>query len=327
MSKQASPALIGSFVLGGTALLMLFVLIIVGDSFFKDERKYVIYYEGTIYGLKVGSNVMFRGVPIGYVSDIDVLADFEDMEFTVPVTITIQPDSIRAVADDKSIRAPEEEDISRLIDSGLRATLASESLITGQLYVELDFHPETEIVFRGIDDDIREIPSIPSGIQEVIAKAQSFIAEIQQNLDVPKVMADITSSIEGLNALINAPATQNLTSEANQTLATIRSTLATIDTVAAELGDETALALVDDIAQSVGLAITNSITLLHPEIFVLGGGVSLMGEVLFAPLRERLTQIAYEPYGGGTVLLPAALGEDVVRAIQASSVSPYLSGC
>jgi len=238
VSKQASPALIGSFVLGGAALLVLFVLIIVGDSFFKEERKYVIYFEGTIYGLKIGSNVMFRGVPIGYVSDIDVLADFEDLEFTVPVTITIQPDSIRAVADDKSYRAPEEEDISRLIDSGLRATLASESLITGQLYVELDFHPETEIVFRGIDDDIPEIPSIPSGIQEVIAKAQSFIAEIQQNLDVPKVMADITSGIEGLDALINAPATQNLTSEVNQTLANIRSTLATVDSLAADLGDE-----------------------------------------------------------------------------------------
>jgi len=238
VSKQASPALIGSFVLGGAALLVLFVLIIVGDSYFKDERKYVIYFDGTIYGLKIGSNVMFRGVPIGYVSDIDLLADFDDMEFTVPVTITIQPDSIRAVADDKSIRAPEDEDIARLIDSGLRATLASESLITGQLYVELDFHPDTEIVYRGIDDDIPEIPSIPSGIQEVIAKAQSFIAEIQQNLDVPKVMADITSGIEGLDALINAPATQNLTSEVNQTLATIRSTLANIDTVVADLGDE-----------------------------------------------------------------------------------------
>jgi paraquat-inducible protein B len=238
VSKQASPALIGSFVLGGAALLVLFVLIIVGDSYFKEERRYVIYFDGTIYGLKIGSNVMFRGVPIGYVSDIDVLADFDDMEFTVPVTITIQPDSIRAIAEDRSIRPPVDEDISRLIDRGLRATLASESLITGQLYVELDFHPDTEIVYRGVNDDIPEIPSIPSGIQEVIAKAQSFIAEIQQNLDVPKVMADITSGIEGLDALINAPATQNLTSEVNQTLVTIRSTLATVDTVAAELGDE-----------------------------------------------------------------------------------------
>jgi len=238
VSKQASPALIGSFVLGGAALLVLFVLIIVGDSYFKEERKYVIYFDGTIYGLKIGSNVMFRGVPIGYVSDIDLLADFQDMEFTVPVTITIQPDSIRAVADDKSIRVHEDEDIAKLIDRGLRATLASESLITGQLYVELDFHPDTEIVYRGVNDDIPEIPSIPSGIQEVIAKAQSFIAEIQQNLDVPKVMADITSGIEGLDALINAPATQNLTSEVNQTLATIRSTLANIDTVVADLGDE-----------------------------------------------------------------------------------------
>jgi len=245
VSKQASPALIGSFVLGGAALLVLFMLIIVGDSFFKEERKYVIYFQGSIYGLKVGSNVMFRGVPIGYVSDIDLLADFEDMEFTVPVTITINTDSIRAVEDDKSIRKHEDEDVERLVNQGLRATLASESLITGQLYVELDFHPDTEIVFRGIDDDIPEIPSIPSGIQEVIVKAQSFIAEIQQNLDVPKVMADITSGIEGLSTLINAPATQSFTSEANQTLASIRSTLSTvddaanaIDTVATNLGSE-----------------------------------------------------------------------------------------
>jgi paraquat-inducible protein B len=238
VSKQASPALIGSFVLGGAALLVLFVLIIVGDSYFKEERKYLIYFSGTIYGLKVGSNVMFRGVPIGYVSDIDVLADFEDMEFTVPVTITIQPDSIRAFTDDNSRRAPVDEDISRLIDSGLRATLASESLITGQLYIELDFQPATEIVFRGIDDDLPEIPSIPSGIQEVIKEAQSFITDIQQNLDVPKVMADVTSAIEGLDALINAPSTQNLTSEFNQTLATIRSTLDTVDNVVAKLGSD-----------------------------------------------------------------------------------------
>jgi paraquat-inducible protein B len=238
VSKQASPALIGSFVLGGAALLVLFVLIIVGDSYFKEERKYLIYFSGTIYGLKVGSNVMFRGVPIGYVSDIDVLADFDDMEFTVPVTITIQPDSIRAFTDDKSMRAPVDEDISRLIDNGLRATLASESLITGQLYIELDFQPATEIVFRGIDDDLPEIPSIPSGIQEVIKEAQSFITDIQQNLDVPKVMADVTSAIEGLDALINAPSTQNLTSEFNQTLATIRSTLDTVDNVVAKLGSD-----------------------------------------------------------------------------------------
>ena len=238
MSKQASPALIGSFVLGGAALLVLFVLIIAGDSFFKEERQYVIYFQGTIFGLNVGSNVMFRGVPIGYVSDIDVLADFEGMEFTVPVTINIRPDSIRAISSDKSIRVQADEDVERLVEQGLRASLASESMITGQLYIELDFFPDTEIVYRGIDDDMPEIPSIPSGIQEVIAEAQRFIADIQQNLDIPKVMGDITSAIEGLEAIINNPNTQNMTGEINQTLAAVRSTLDTVDTVVSDVGGD-----------------------------------------------------------------------------------------
>jgi paraquat-inducible protein B len=256
MSKQASPALIGSFVLGGAALLVLFVLIIAGDSFFKEERQYVIYFQGTIFGLNVGSNVMFRGVPIGYVSDIDVLADFEGMEFTVPVTINIRPDSIRAISADKSIRVQADEDVERLVSQGLRASLASESMITGQLYIELDFFPDTEIVYRGIDDDMPEIPSISSGIQEVIAEAQRFIADIQQNLDIPKVMGDITSAIEGLEAIINNPNTQNMTGEINQTLAAVRSTLNTVDTVVSDAGgniDPAITALIDTLetAESV----------------------------------------------------------------------------
>ena len=256
MSKQASPALIGSFVLGGAALLVLFVLIIAGDSFFKEERQYVIYFQGTIFGLNVGSNVMFRGVRIGYVSDIDVLADFEGMEFTVPVTINIRPDSIRAISSDKSIRVQADEDVERLVEQGLRASLASESMITGQLYIELDFFPDTEIVYRGIDDDMPEIPSIPSGIQEVIAEAQRFIADIQQNLDIPKVMGDITSAIEGLEAIINNPNTQNMTGEINQTLAAVRSTLDTVDTVVSDVGgdmDPALKALIDalETAESV----------------------------------------------------------------------------
>ncbi len=243
MSKQASPALIGSFVLGGAALLVVFILIIVGDSFFKDERRYVIYFHGTIFGLNVGSNVMLRGVPIGYVSDIDVLADFEAMEFTIPITITILPDSIRTIAEDKSMREQGDEDMERLVRRGLRATLASESMITGQLYIELDFHPDTAIIYRGNNDDIPEIPSIPSGIQEVIAEAQQFFTDIQQNLDIPKVMGDITSAIEGLEAIINNPNTQNMTGEINQTLVTVRSTLNTVDTVVADVGGDIAPAV------------------------------------------------------------------------------------
>lgn len=81
---------------------------------------------------------------------------------------------------------------------------------------------------------------------------------------------------------------------------------------AAAQGDEMALAIVDEIARYVGLAIANSITLIHPEVFVLGGGVSLMGDVLLNPIRAVLDELDYKAYGGGTRIEQAALGEDVV---------------
>jgi paraquat-inducible protein B len=245
MSKQASPALIGSFVLGGAALLVIFVLIIAGDSFFKRELKYVSFFEGSIYGLKVGSNVMFRGVPIGYVSKIEVLADLGDLKFTVPVTINIRANSIREIEAGQATRGPDGKDIEGLIKRGLRASLASESLITGQLYVELDFYPDTEAVYRGIDEDLPEIPSISSGIQETIAAAQSFVADIRENVDVPKIAQELSNILQGLDNFINNQNTQDLTGNLNQTLgqldqtlASVRSTLDTVDSTFATLEGE-----------------------------------------------------------------------------------------
>ncbi len=53
--------------------------------------------------------------------------------------------------------------------------------------------------------------------------------------------------------------------------------------------------------------------LLCPRRIVIGGGVSLIGESLFfAPLRERLKEIAFPPFAGLTEILPAQLGEEVV---------------
>lgn len=62
----------------------------------------------------------------------------------------------------------------------------------------------------------------------------------------------------------------------------------------------------------LGVAIANVITLLHPARFVLGGGVSLVGELLLAPLREQVARHVFEPFAQTYSLVPAALGEDVV---------------
>lgn len=62
----------------------------------------------------------------------------------------------------------------------------------------------------------------------------------------------------------------------------------------------------------LGVAVANVMTLLNPECFVLGGGVALVGDPLFEPLRLEVQRQSFAPYAGSWRIVPAALGEEVV---------------
>jgi len=81
---------------------------------------------------------------------------------------------------------------------------------------------------------------------------------------------------------------------------------------AARRGDARALGEIASVAETVGLALANAATLLHPEIIALGGGVSLMGEVLLQPLRKSFENHLFGPFRGTTRVVPCQLEEDVV---------------
>jgi glucokinase len=81
---------------------------------------------------------------------------------------------------------------------------------------------------------------------------------------------------------------------------------------AARQGDPFALAVLEDVARTIGLALSNVITLVHPERIALGGGVSLMGSVLLDPIRRQVDEHVFRPYRGRYEIVPCALGEDVV---------------
>ena len=83
---------------------------------------------------------------------------------------------------------------------------------------------------------------------------------------------------------------------------------------AARQGDTRARAEIESVARGVGQALSNVVTLLHPERIALGGGVALMGEVLLEPLRAYLDAHVFGPYRGTFALVPCALEEDVVTA-------------
>ena len=70
MSKMANKSLIGAFVIGAVALAVIAVTIFGSGKFFQKIQTFVLFFEGSVKGLSVGSPVMFRGVKIGDVKEI-----------------------------------------------------------------------------------------------------------------------------------------------------------------------------------------------------------------------------------------------------------------
>src|SRR5512136_3377298 len=92
MSKQANKTVIGIFVVGAIALVVIAIVVLGSGKFFRKTFKAVCYFEGSVGGLNIGAPVVFRGVKIGSVTDIVLRTNLEKLTFTIPVYIEIEPD-------------------------------------------------------------------------------------------------------------------------------------------------------------------------------------------------------------------------------------------
>jgi glucokinase len=81
----------------------------------------------------------------------------------------------------------------------------------------------------------------------------------------------------------------------------------------AEKGDAAAKRVVEESAEALAVGIGNVLALLHPERFIVGGGVALMGDLWWTPLRKALAgRFAFQPFAETYDVVPSALGEEVV---------------
>src|SRR5919106_759320 len=203
MSKQASPTLIGVFVVGAIALVVAGLLVFGGGGFFADRLTWVTYFPGSVKGLRVGAPVNFRGVRIGEVTRIQVLYDDKDGSMLIPVVMQVLPQQITVI---DRVGAPQSEnrEIDDLIERGLRAQLQTDSLVTGLLSVDLDFYPDTPVERVRIDSAAfsayPEVPAIPSRMEELEQSLGAVMQEIPGLLkDVRDLLAEVTSGSTAAN--------------------------------------------------------------------------------------------------------------------------------
>jgi len=203
MGRRANPTVIGAFIIGAVALIVIGLLVLGRGQFFSDTLTFVSYFDGSIKGLNIGAPVEFQGVRIGSVTDIHVIYVSKTSEYLTPVYIQLELNRVRESLLRQS-RTERREYLKSLIQRGLRAQLVTQSLVTGQLIVQLGFFPDTPVRLVAEDSDVPEMPTIPTTFQQAQAAAQDIIEKIQQ-LPLDQLFANFMQTIEGTNRLVNSP--------------------------------------------------------------------------------------------------------------------------
>lgn len=220
MSKKANPAVIGSFVVGAIMLVVIGVLIFGSGQFFTQTVPYVMYFDGDIKGLRVGASVDFQGVQVGTVADIKAVIDRQQRQVRIPVQVEFSPDRLEVVGqrhDDP------EEAINALVERGMRAQLQLESVVTGQLFVQLGFFPTAPAKPVTIDPltHLPEIPTTPTTLQQVEQTVRGALEKIGQ-LPLDQMVADLQKTLRGIERLVNAPEILETVRNLNATLTEVR---------------------------------------------------------------------------------------------------------
>ena len=220
MARKANPTVIGGFVVGAVVLAVAGLFVFGTGRFFADTLTYVLYFDGSIKGLHVGAPVMFRGVQIGSVADIKLVADVEDLSVRIPVLIEIDREVFTRMRGGVEVEEFAKEDpkelMDLLIERGLRAQLEVRSFVTGMLAVTLDFHPDLDEPAQlvGADSRYPEIPTIPSSMEE--------LSRTVENLPLDELVQGVLETVQAIERLANAPELAASIRSADATLQDIR---------------------------------------------------------------------------------------------------------
>lgn len=167
MIKQPNMKLIGLFVSIGLISMFLMFAYFLKSKFSDDESTVVMYFDESVKGLDVGAPVLFKGVKIGEVSEVRLQANLHTLQFLIPVYAKIY--NGRSLITDTH---DEKERLDKFIRDGLRAQLAINSVITGQLLIELDMFPNSKAVLHEQAKNELEIPTIGSPFSEISKSLQ-----------------------------------------------------------------------------------------------------------------------------------------------------------
>ncbi len=225
MSTKVSPTLIGAFVIGAVALIVIAILLLGSGRLFRQTRDFVLYFDNSVNGLRVGAPVKFKGVEVGSVKDIRLQLEKGAEVNKIPVIIEIDLEKL-TLRGATPLIAVDPEALHKVIVDGFRGQLEMESLVTGLLYVALDFFPGTPINFvqqDNVNNKYPEIPTLPTSLEQAKGAVERILNKLEE-IDFKRLIDSLTKTSDGVGQLVsvNSPTVKSILQSVDQAMPQLR---------------------------------------------------------------------------------------------------------
>jgi ABC-type transporter Mla subunit MlaD len=226
MSPRTRYFRLGAFVLGAVVVALGFVIALGAGQWLRPKTVMETYFDESVQGIDVGTQVKYRGVNIGEVRRVGFT--YTEYEQNKPPAQRKQYVLVETVVKPREFTGGlggiDQNDLRPYIDNGLRVRIAAQG-ITGAYYLELDYvdarrNPPLPIDWK--PDDLY-IPSAPSPVGQIVSGAESLMRKLESaNLD--QVVVNLNALLASVNRSLQALQTERVGSNAVELLAELRDT-------------------------------------------------------------------------------------------------------
>jgi paraquat-inducible protein B len=199
---RGQPRLVGLFVLGALVLIAAGIAAMSARRLFAEYRTYVVFFPYAVGGLRAGAPVTVRQVQVGHVTEVDLVFTGETFgDSWIMAVFEIRRNALR----DPSGKAADDSDaeLARImIESGLRASVRSSSMIAGQRSVDLDLRPDSPPRLSGIKSRYPEIPSALTGMEVINERVEATLKKIS-DVPIDEVLIQLNGTLASLQTALD----------------------------------------------------------------------------------------------------------------------------
>jgi paraquat-inducible protein B len=255
------------------------------EQVYLHKERYLMIFNGSVRGLAVGAPVSLRGIQIGRVLDIALKFNDETLEFFIPVLVEVEPERVGLTRTREVVLAEDPDVVRKMIARGLRAQLKTGNLLTGALYVELDFHADAPPATLSEHDGYRVVPTLPTPLEAVTAKVTQILDKVN-GLPIDTIGEDLQATFAGTRALVDSADLKRAIAELANLLGEVRTLAGQLNTDLAPELDGVLATLRETLEQATG-TLADANALLGPDAPLGVESVRTMREVSAAARAVR----------------------------------------